>query len=172
MEKDHMRRGRGTARLWPHYSPTSTAPGGPLWACGFSGGIKRAQGGHPAPPALLDTSWETPSGLPIWGSLGKSVGLNHWESDRNREVGWVYSNQHSDLGGPNSYLHYWWSRDPSQGFCPPTEPRQCPVWPGTLVVNSDLGTQPKSCMYHGASSLALPEQGWKFAAPPTAECNF
>ena len=51
-------------------------------------GKKRDQGGHPAPPALWDTSQETHR-LTSQGSLGESVGHDHWGSDRGRAEGQV-----------------------------------------------------------------------------------
>lgn len=125
---------------WHNATPT-----GPLWAYTFSSGTKRAQGGHPAPPALQDTFQKTHSGLAPQEPLEECVGLKHWESDRDRERDRIYRLQFSDLGRPHSCFQRHLNRNPNYGSA------------YFEVVNH-------TCF--GAHSILLPGQGNKFTVPP------
>lgn len=57
--------------------------------------------------------------LPHWDHWGNLQGLNHQASDRDREGGGAYGNQHSDLGGLSLLLAVALEqRDPSQVLRP------------------------------------------------------
>ena len=59
-------------------------------------------------------------GLPSQGSLGKSVGLDHGDSDMEKG-GQVYSNHQSDIGRTHSSLQLQLIRDCSQRLFPSAE---------------------------------------------------
>lgn len=75
-----------TISLFPQ---ASTAPERAPQDYGFSNGKKKkkAQGEHPAPPALQSGSQEAHLHLASLGSPEKSLGLDHSGSDRNGEEG-------------------------------------------------------------------------------------
>ena len=93
IKEDCIRRVRETVVLHPHCPSLKlhkATPWGQAWACTFSSG-KRDQGEGLALPMLYD--------LVSWSSLGESAGLDHLVSEREKRGG-AYSNQFSDLGGP------------------------------------------------------------------------
>ena len=54
-------------------------------------------------PQHCQTPQEAHLDLSSRGSMGESVGLNNWGSDRNRDEGGAYSNEGSDLGRIHSF---------------------------------------------------------------------
>lgn len=135
-----MRRIRGAAKLWPN-CPTpgrhSASPRWTTWAYGVSNEGKRSQGGHPASSALQGASWEANLGLTLHGSQGKSLGLDHWRSERNREdraeSTATSAQMPTDLIPPQSCT---WEKIPASTSAHMLRGGGSPVWPGSSVDSS------------------------------------
>lgn len=90
---------------------------GPPWAYTCSSGKRESKVDlhvlHVAEFFLRD-----PIGSQLMGSLRKSVRLNHWGSDRDRDGSRAYNNQWSDIDRQYTCSQQHLSRDPSQQLCP------------------------------------------------------
>lgn len=104
-------------------------------------------------------------GLNSQGSLGKSVGLDHWGSEK---VALVYSNQSSDLGRPHFGMHTVVPQQRAQP-CSAICIAQLVALSGYsawLAALPDLGPQLTSHTSCGACSVALFGQGSTFPTLP------
>lgn len=130
------------------------------------------KGEHPALTALQGSSQEAHSGLTSWGSVGKSIGLNHRQSDKDDEGGQTYRNQCSDLGRLHFCLELLLSRYPSHWLCPSVKPSQWPCLAKEFSWQSCLVWVPSQQPYQPWSSFYSPSgQGSRLKAHPVAEHN-
>ena len=135
-ERQHQK-GKGSSLTTSPLSKVSTA----LHPEGFLQWKKRAQGGHPAHPALQDTSPEahsSPAHGNHWGNpQGPTTGIR-----QTQKWGRPYINQHSDLGGATG------AKIPTSCFCTSAEWSQ---WP---CLTRELSWQ--FCLIYVHSQQAIP----------------
>lgn len=106
--RDYIRR-REAAYMFTAFPlpKASVAPSGEsplsLW---FLQWEKRTEGGQPVPSSIVRAFARAPILILHHEIAGQSAGLNHWESDCEREGARTCNNQHTDLGRPSSHLQY------------------------------------------------------------------